>query len=102
MANVSLAVVNLSIGETQEKYKVLVTDLDNVLWAGLAAEDGPENIHCAPEGIGYRHFLYQSLLAKLRRVGSCLRLLVETIWISPLRLLHLEEHFLSPMISSRY
>lgn len=72
MANVSLAVVNLSIGETQEKYKVLVTDLDNVLWAGLAAEDGPENIHCAPEGIGYRHFLYQSLLAKLKASGVLL------------------------------
>ena len=72
MANVSLVVVNLSIGETHENCKVLVTDLDNVLWAGLAAEDGPENIQCAPEGVGYRHFLYQGLLAKLKVSGVLL------------------------------
>ena len=72
MANVSLAVVNLSLGETQETCKVLVTDLDNVLWAGLAAEDGPENIQSAPEGVGYRHFLYQGMLAKLKASGVLL------------------------------
>ncbi|HMU56544.1 MAG TPA: HAD-IIIC family phosphatase [Nitrospira sp.] len=52
--------------------KVLVTDLDNTLWAGVIAEDGPEGIRFGPEGAGYRHFAYQSLLARLRREGTLL------------------------------
>src|SRR5262249_55096867 len=39
--------------------KVLVTDLDNVLWSGVVAEDGIEGIGYRPEGAGYRHFIYQ-------------------------------------------
>ena len=72
MANVALAVVDLSIDTNDGKYKILVTDLDNVLWAGLAAEDGPENIQCGPDGMGYRHFLYQGLLAKFKTNGVLL------------------------------
>lgn len=52
--------------------KVLVTDLDNTLWAGVIAEDGAEGIHFRPEGAGYRHFAYQTLLARLRREGTLL------------------------------
>lgn len=52
--------------------KVLVTDLDQVMWAGVIGEDGPDGIECAPEGRGYRHFLYQTVLAKLEREGILL------------------------------
>ena len=52
--------------------KVLVTDLDNVLWRGVIGEDGLEGIACAPEGTGFPHFLYQTLLAKLKREGALL------------------------------
>jgi FkbH-like protein len=52
--------------------KVLVTDLDNTLWAGVIAELGPEHIAYGPEGAGYRHFIYQNLLARLRREGIML------------------------------
>lgn len=72
MANVAQAVVDLSIDTNEGKYKILVTDLDNVLWAGLVAEDGPDNIQCGPDGLGYRHFLYQGLLAKLNSSGVLL------------------------------
>lgn len=52
--------------------KVIITDFDNVLWAGLAAEDGPNGINCRSEGKGYKHFLYQNLLLKLKAAGILL------------------------------
>ena len=52
--------------------KVLVTDLDNVLWSGLAAEDGPDGINCRSEGKGFRHFIYQGLLVNLKKNGVLL------------------------------
>jgi len=56
----------------EDVYKVLVTDLDGVVWAGLAADDGIDGIGFGPEGRGYRHFAYQTLLTRLRREGSVL------------------------------
>ncbi len=52
--------------------KVLVTDLDNTLWSGVIAEDGAEGIDYRPQGAGYRHYVYQGLLARLRREGALL------------------------------
>ena len=52
--------------------KVLVTDLDNVLWSGLAAEDGPDGIKAGPDGPGYPHYLYQSFLKRLKNDGVLL------------------------------
>lgn len=66
------AIVRKVTLRTPEPAKVLVTDLDNVMWAGVIAEDGLEGIQCSPDGVGYRHFLYQGLLAKLRREGVLL------------------------------
>lgn len=69
---VAQAVVNSSLKLCEGSCKVLVTDLDNVLWAGLAAEDGADGIRCSSEGLGFRHFLYQGLLAKLKASGVIL------------------------------
>lgn len=55
-----------------EPCKVLVTDFDNTLWNGVLAEEGLEGIHFSPEGVGYRHFLFQTLLSRLRREGVLL------------------------------
>lgn len=52
--------------------KVLLTDLDGVMWRGVIGEDGPEGISSAPEGEGYAHFLYQTLLRRLRAEGTLL------------------------------
>ena len=52
--------------------KVLVTDLDNVMWAGVIGEDGVEGIKDKPEGQGYPHFIYQTLLRKLKHQGVLL------------------------------
>ena len=48
---------------------MLVTDLDNVMWDGVIGEDGLDGIACGPEGAGYRHFVYQGLLARLKEAG---------------------------------
>ncbi len=52
--------------------KVLVTDLDNVMWHGTIAEDGVDAIQFEPQGLGYRFFIYQTLLAKLQAEGVLL------------------------------
>jgi FkbH-like protein len=72
LAPVADAIVAAAIGDSVQPCKVLVTDLDNVLWGGIIGEDGLENIRYAPEGAGYRHFLYQSFLLKLKREGALL------------------------------
>jgi FkbH-like protein len=69
-------VAEMSVAEacrsTSDSCKVLVTDLDGVMWAGLAADDGIDGIAFGPEGRGYRHFTYQTLLARLRSEGALL------------------------------
>lgn len=54
---------------TPSPAKVLVTDLDHTLWAGVIAEDGSEGIRFSPEGEGYRHYVYQTFLKRLRSEG---------------------------------
>jgi FkbH-like protein len=49
--------------------KLLVTDFDNVLWHGVIGEDGIDGIKSAPDGIGFKHFIYQTLLVKLEKAG---------------------------------
>lgn len=70
--HVADAIVDAAMGGASERKKVLVTDLDNVMWAGVIGEDGVNGIACGAEGAGYRHFLYQTLLGKLRRDGVLL------------------------------
>ncbi len=68
---VATAIVSAALAEeTREPYKVLVTDLDGVMWAGVIGEDGLEGIQHGAEGIGFRHFLYQGLLKRLKREGT--------------------------------
>ena len=69
---VAKAIIAKAAALPHEASKVLVTDLDNVMWSGVIGEDGVTGIHFAPEGVGFRHFLYQTLLAKLRREGALL------------------------------
>lgn len=49
--------------------KVLITDFDNVLWKGVVGEDGLNGITNKAEGIGYIHYIYQTLLKKLKQEG---------------------------------
>lgn len=52
--------------------KLLVSDLDNVMWRGIVGEDGPQALEFGPSGGGYPHFIYQSLLKRLRNEGTLL------------------------------
>ena len=56
----------------EEPKKVLVTDLDETLWAGILGEDGVDGINANPEGVGFKHFLYQTFLRKLKNSGVIL------------------------------
>lgn len=69
---VAKAVVESSLAPAEGPFKVLVTDLDNVLWSGLISEDGLDGIRCDAEGIGFRHFLFQGLLKQLKANGVVL------------------------------
>jgi FkbH-like protein len=42
------------------------------MWRGVIGEDGIDGIRYSPEGVGFRHFLYQTFLAKLKREGTLL------------------------------
>ncbi len=72
LGRVAEAAVGALTAPARTPAKVLVTDLDNTLWAGVIAEDGAEGIEYRPQGAGYRHYVYQSLLVRLRREGALL------------------------------
>jgi FkbH-like protein len=72
LGDVAQRVVGRALGPATGPAKVLITDLDNVLWNGVIGEDGLDGIRYAPEGVGFRHFLYQTFLAKLKREGTLL------------------------------
>jgi FkbH-like protein len=64
--------VELALARGPGTAKVLVTDLDNTLWAGIVGEDGPDNVFAVPEGKSYRHFLFQTMLRRLKIQGALL------------------------------
>jgi len=72
LGSVAATVIELACTPAREPAKLLVTDLDNTLWRGVIAEDGPTGIEWGAEGAGYRHFVYQTLLRRLRGEGVLL------------------------------
>lgn len=72
LGDVAEAIITAAVDAPVIPAKVLVTDLDGVMWRGVVGEDGLEGIHYQPEGVGFRHFLYQTFLAKLKREGVLL------------------------------
>jgi FkbH-like protein len=105
IGEVAVAAIRLALPPPKESSKILVTDLDQSLWCGVVAEDGLDGIHFAPEGRGYKHFLYQSFLARLKRQGSLLAAISRNdsqVALEPLRsrrmILH-EEDFVCVVCS---
>jgi FkbH-like protein len=72
LGRVAASVVELAAVPFREPAKVLITDLDNTLWRGVIAEDGPDGIAWRAEGPGYRHFVYQTFLRRLKGEGVLL------------------------------
>lgn len=69
MGTVAVRMIERLLAPRPEPAKLLVTDLDNTLWRGIIAEDGVAGIKWGAEGTGYRHFVYQTLLRRLRGEG---------------------------------
>ena len=57
---------------TRTPAKVLVVDLDNVLWGGVLGEDGSENLQMAGSGTGFFYRRFQQALLELQRNGVLL------------------------------
>jgi FkbH-like protein len=72
MGQVSKVVVELASTSKSEPAKLLISDLDNTLWNGVIAEDGVDGISWGAEGAGYRHFVYQTFLRRLKGEGVLL------------------------------
>ena len=72
IGQVADAVVDLVLQPISQPKKVLVTDLDNVLWNGGIAEDGLDGIAFDDQGRGYPHFVYQAFLRRIRNEGTLL------------------------------
>jgi FkbH-like protein len=72
IGQVADAIVEVASKPVVSPKKVLVTDLDNVLWSGGVGEDSLEGIAFDQDGRGYPHFLYQSFLRQLQRGGTLL------------------------------
>lgn len=53
-------------------FKLLVTDADNTLWAGVVGEDGIDAVFAEPHGSSFRHFIYQKMIRRLRDAGILL------------------------------
>ncbi|MGE0278491.1 MAG: HAD-IIIC family phosphatase [Alphaproteobacteria bacterium] len=65
-------IIDGAVAKPGHPLKLLITDLDNVLWSGIVAEDGFEGIAYGAEGKGYRHYIYQSFLRQLKSEGVIL------------------------------
>jgi FkbH-like protein len=72
LGSVALAAMDLAVTPRREPAKLLITDLDNTLWRGVIAEDGTDGIAWRAEGPGFRHFVYQTFLRRLKGEGILL------------------------------
>ena len=57
---------------TKTPAKVLVVDLDNVLWQGIVGEDGIDGLQMGVSGAGWFHRRFQQALLELRKAGVLL------------------------------
>ncbi len=63
---------NVIAGISGLSRKVLVLDLDNTLWGGVAGEEGWEQIQLSPEGQGRVFFDFQQKIRELQKTGVLL------------------------------
>ena len=72
LTKVAETLIGLLIDPPPETLKVLVTDADNTLWAGIVGEDGVDAVTADPQGRAFRHFIYQGFLKRLKAAGILL------------------------------
>lgn len=72
LSPVAEILVDLLLMQQSQNFKVVATDADNTLWAGLVGEDGIDVVSAEPHGQGFRHFVYQGFLLRLKAAGILL------------------------------
>ena len=72
LSAVAKVLVDLLLAPPSGTFKVVATDADNTLWAGLVGEDGVGAVSAEPHGPGFRHFIYQGFLLRLKAAGILL------------------------------
>lgn len=72
LGTVAGSVIEALLRTREASSKVLVTDLDQTLWSGIIGDDGLDGIAFRAEGQGFRHFVYQTMLRRLRDSGVLL------------------------------
>ena len=72
LSAVAKVLVDLLLAPPSGTFKVVATDADNTLWAGLVGEDGVGAVSAEPHGPGFRHFVYQGFLLRLKAAGILL------------------------------
>lgn len=105
LGTVATRIIAAATTPRREPAKLLISDLDNTLWGGVIAEDGVDGIHWRAEGAGYRHFVYQTLLRRLKGEGVLLAAVSRNspeVALAPLRALGMtikEDDFVSVVAS---
>ena len=105
LGDLARVIRNLIWQEYAASHKVLVTDLDNVVWRGVVSEDGLNGIEYEARDGGYIHFLYQEFLRSLVARGILLAAVSrndQDVALSPFKadLMALKEsHFVSIVAS---
>ena len=72
LSELAATLIDLLLAPPLGAFKVLATDADNTLWAGIVAEDGIDAVTADPHGRAFRHFIYQGFLKRLKAAGILL------------------------------
>lgn len=72
LSAVAEALVGLLLAPPTGIFKVVASDADNTLWAGLVGEEGVDAVSAEPHGRAFRHFIYQGYLRQLKVAGILL------------------------------
>jgi FkbH-like protein len=88
MSRVATALIEAVLPASIVSRKVLVTDLDETLWKGIIGDDGVDGVFSGADERGYPHYLYQTLLKRLRMDGVLLAVVSKNdqeVALGPLR-----------------
>lgn len=75
LSSLAQAMIDLLVSPAPSTFKVIATDADNTLWCGVVGEDGVDAVMAEPQGIAFKHFIYQGFLARLKSAGILLAII---------------------------
>lgn len=74
VSTVASILIDLLLTPSSENFKLVATDADNTLWAGIVGEDGVNGVSAEPQDCSFKHFIYQMFLLRLKSAGILLAL----------------------------